>query len=686
MMERVDEGEKLLPQQRPGRHMDVRVSIMSLIRLVFASRQIGMGEIMGQEDECLEEIPLVETRPRRRVIELRTFITSLTGLILAILSFVFGVGCGLGIGVPYFGTSLSSVFGRPSTAAFDAYGVPNNLPVIPITQLINRTELDLETGFTVSATPAVREYEFHISHGLAAPDGFWKPMILVNGQSPGPLIEANAGDTVRVTVNNHMPNASTSLHFHGLNQHNTTWMDGVAGVSQCGIPPASSWTYEFAVGDQRGTFWYHSHAAMQYTDGLYGPIVVHDPGERVPRSDAGRVVFLGANYHSYAGELADKYLAAGSPWDPDTAGVEPLCDNLVLNGQGVSDCGVMSTTYNYSSSSSSASSSSPLRVDHEHHHHDGLQQPACTGGQMYTTTIRPGSTLRLRLINHSSYLSYWFSIDGHDLTVVEIDGTEVEPVASRGVHVNIGQRYSVIVNATEEVGDYYIRQTLERDCFLPYSTYRSSGLEAVGYQARGILKYERVGEEGVGQDGVQVGPGPEVRMAGTEGDTTNPWGCGDMPFDMPVPMRRGEAYEIGEDDASHIVDFQFRQVGEINRIFMNKVSDLKSLTTILITFPTRLQKKTKKNRPLKLTRKHCPDLLVSLRSRCDTLASPEAGLHHGGRRGIPQLGLPSRPAGPPRPRQEQGGAGRDQQPGRHGAPLPHARPQRPGGRLGARAL
>lgn len=305
---------------------------------------------------------------------------------------------------------------------------------------------------------------------------------------------------------------------------------------------------------------------MQYTDGLYGPIVVHDLAERVPPTDGGRVVFLGANYHSYAGELAGMYLAPGSPWDPNLAGVEPLCDNFVMNGQGVADCGIASTTYN----------SSTTYKD----------EPACTGGQMYATTIKPGTALRLRLINHSSYLSYWFSIDSHNLTIVEIDGIEVEPIMSRGVHVNIGQRYSVIVNATEEVGDYYIRQTLERDCSLPYSTYSSSGLEAIGNQVKGILRYERVTTDDDGEDEVlRVGTGAEVKTIGTEGDTTNPWGCGDMPFDMPVPMRREEAYEIGPDDPSHIVNYQFRQVGEVNRIFINKVSNAStphSFTSFLV--------------------------------------------------------------------------------------------------------
>lgn len=552
-MESINEGEEFLPQRRSRRHMDIRARIASLTRLVFPG-QVDISEKMDNQDDCFEEISLAENRPSRRSMELRTCITSITGLILAILSFVFGVGCGLGIGMPYYGKSLSDAFSRPSRPTFNEYGVPDDLPIIPISQLINTTELDLATNFTISSTPTTREYTFNISHGLAAPDGFWKPMILVNNQSPGPLIEANTGDTVRVTVNNHMPNASTSLHFHGIDQRGTTWMDGVAAVSQCGIPPGAAWTYEFVLDGQRGTFWYHSHAAVQYTDGLYGPIVVHDPHEAVPPAAGDRIVFLGASYHSYAGELAAMYLAPGSPWDPGLAGVEPLCDGFVLNGQGVADCGVASSTYNSSAAYAGG--------------------PACTGGQMYTTTVEPGAALRLRLINHSSYLSYWFSIDSHNMTIVEMDGIEIEPITSRGVHVNIGQRYSVIINATEEVGDYYIRQTLERDCFLPYSTYTSSGLEAIGYQAKGILRYERAEGGDDGQDEVRVGTGAEVKTIGTEGNTTNPWGCGDLPFDLPVPMRREEAYEIGQDDPSHIVDYQFRQVGEINRIFINKVSNV----------------------------------------------------------------------------------------------------------------
>lgn len=124
--------------------------------------------------------------------------------------------------------------------------------------------------------------------------------MLVNGQSPGPLIEARAGDTVRVHVHNQLSNGErTTIHWHGISQVRSTWMDGVASVSQCGIPPGRNFTYEFVVDGQRGTFWWHAHLGLQYTDGVYGPIVIHDPEEMVPETDEGRIMFVGDLYHTY---------------------------------------------------------------------------------------------------------------------------------------------------------------------------------------------------------------------------------------------------------------------------------------------------------------------------------------------------------------------------------------------------
>jgi FtsP/CotA-like multicopper oxidase with cupredoxin domain len=71
------------------------------------------------------------------------------------------------------------------------------------------------------------KYTLDITNTTVAPDGRPRIALLVNGQLPGPLIEANWGDTVEVTVNNKMQNNGTTIHFHGIRQLNNSEYDGM---------------------------------------------------------------------------------------------------------------------------------------------------------------------------------------------------------------------------------------------------------------------------------------------------------------------------------------------------------------------------------------------------------------------------------------------------------------------------
>jgi FtsP/CotA-like multicopper oxidase with cupredoxin domain len=115
-------------------------------------------------------------------------------------------------------------------------------------------------------TGVIRSYDFTISRGSIAPDGYQKDVILVNNQYPGPAIEANWGDVIQVTVHNQItgPEEGTSLHWHGLLQKETPWYDGVPAVQQCPIAPGKSFTYQFRA-SLYGTTWYHSHYSAQYS-------------------------------------------------------------------------------------------------------------------------------------------------------------------------------------------------------------------------------------------------------------------------------------------------------------------------------------------------------------------------------------------------------------------------------------
>ena len=97
----------------------------------------------------------------------------------------------------------------------------------------------------------------------------------VNGESPGPVLEATVGDLVEVTLVNENVADGATLHWHGVDVPNAA--DGVAGVTQDAVLPGEEFVYRFVV-DRAGTFWYHSHQISheQVRDGLFGALVVHE--------------------------------------------------------------------------------------------------------------------------------------------------------------------------------------------------------------------------------------------------------------------------------------------------------------------------------------------------------------------------------------------------------------------------
>ena len=110
----------------------------------------------------------------------------------------------------------------------------------------------IDPDWDYDAPPTVREYDWVISDITANPDGVFRPMMVINGQFPGPMIVCNEGDTVVVNVVNEAKNA-TAIHWHGLFQNGTNWNDGTVGVTQCPIAPGRSHRYEFVVNGQAGS-------------------------------------------------------------------------------------------------------------------------------------------------------------------------------------------------------------------------------------------------------------------------------------------------------------------------------------------------------------------------------------------------------------------------------------------------
>jgi FtsP/CotA-like multicopper oxidase with cupredoxin domain len=101
---------------------------------------------------------------------------------------------------------------------------------------------------------------------------------------PGPLLTLTRGEPVEISIVNQL-HAPTTVHWHGIEVE--SFYDGVGGWSGSRgalapmIAPGDSFVARFTP-PRSGTFMYHAHAdeIRQLASGLYGPIVVLEPGSR----------------------------------------------------------------------------------------------------------------------------------------------------------------------------------------------------------------------------------------------------------------------------------------------------------------------------------------------------------------------------------------------------------------------
>ncbi|KAI1158076.1 multicopper oxidase-domain-containing protein [Nemania serpens] len=288
----------------------------------------------------------------------------------------------------------------------------------------------LDPDWDFLAPAQVREYEWTITDGEGRPDGVLRPIMLINNQFPGPLIEMNEGDVLIVKLLNKASNA-TALHWHGIFQNGTNWMDGAAGVTQCPIAPGQSYQYKFNVTGQSGTYFYHGHQGVQALDGLVGPMVVHSRREAGRPYSSDRVVMLQDWWYDPASGLMRHVL---SPGVED----EPVPNTALMNGVNQAVC-----------------SDHPLRN--------------CTevgAALLPHLDMTHGERHRIRFINVGGFAWFQVAVDEHDdLQVVEADGTIVEPTLSSPLVISPGQRYSAVLRADHDEGAFWLRARLITSCF-----------------------------------------------------------------------------------------------------------------------------------------------------------------------------------------------------------------------------
>ncbi|PLW31310.1 hypothetical protein PCASD_13645 [Puccinia coronata f. sp. avenae] len=315
-------------------------------------------------------------------------------------------------------------------------------------------------GHIKGEPPQKREFFFVIDERLGSPDGVEKAMIVANGQYPGPIVEVNQDDEVVINVKNNL-SQPTSIHWQGLLQSGTNHFDGIAGVTECGIPAGEQMSYRLKPGSYTGTTFWKAGYGTQAAEGLTGGLVVHPTHTSTTVTyDEEVLIHLSDLYHENSKVLTEKYISAdglgGKP------GNEPVPDSGTINGIG--------------------------------------QYPHRPNGEIifplyHKVVVEKSRSYRLRLVNAGSMAPIIFSVDSHNLTVIESDGVEVEPVTfTGGIQIEVGQRYSVVLHADHEKHEqFWMRAVLVADQFKydnPEAVHEILGIVAYGEGTEGVPHLE----------------------------------------------------------------------------------------------------------------------------------------------------------------------------------------------------
>lgn len=220
------------------------------------------------------------------------------------------------------------------------------------------------------------------------------------GQVPGQLLRVRQGERLRLRFSNRLPEA-TSVHWHGLRVANA--MDGVAGLTQDPVAPGEHFDYELLPPDA-GTYWYHPHqkTAEQLARGLYGALIVE---EREPPP-------------------VDRELLL-------------IFDDWLLDDAGQVDTASFGDMHDAA--------------------HGGRMGnwPTVNGVNAPAYPVQAGERLRLRLINAANSRIFRLDVEGHQPTLIALDGQPVRPrpLPAEGLWLAPGQRADLILDLDGKPGD-----------------------------------------------------------------------------------------------------------------------------------------------------------------------------------------------------------------------------------------
>ncbi|CAD7090823.1 unnamed protein product [Hermetia illucens] len=262
-------------------------------------------------------------------------------------------------------------------------------------------------------------------------DGVPRLIIPVERSMPGPTIHVCKGDTIVVDVENHLTTETFTMHWHGIIHTFTQYMDGVPHATQCPISPGNIFRYTFPAYEE-GTFFYHPHVGTQVMEGCLGGLIIRLPDSENPH----RKLYDFDLYEHFIALQDWSHLYGEDHYARAIFGsAVPLPDSILINGRGpiFSQIQLLDVRGNVN----------VTKV---------MQIPFAE------FTVEKGYKYRFRILNGASYsCPLSLSIDNHTMTIISTDGADVEPVEVDQMVTNDAERYDIILNANQDVANYWIR-------------------------------------------------------------------------------------------------------------------------------------------------------------------------------------------------------------------------------------
>ncbi|KAM3427566.1 hypothetical protein MY4824_009356 [Beauveria thailandica] len=339
--------------------------------------------------------------------------------------------------------------------------------------------------FASSTCAALVQKSLTFTWENGAPNGQGRDMILTNGQFPSPLLVFDEGDDVEITVNNDM-HENTTVHWHGIDQRESPWSDGVPGLSQTPIEPGESYIYRFKAYPP-GQHWYHSHSRATLLDGLYGPLLVRrkkrtanpfhliskDPEDirAMERAAHDPKVMLVSDWSNFNSSRVLEATAKSK--------LQIFCvDSVLINGKGNLHCPgqqwftdmqipFMQRSWPNDTISDKGcfpfvpSTEGPWLPEGNTSHIPYGMQDGCMASTGQKEIIEVDANqqrwLSINWIGASTFKTLQPSIDEHEMWIYEVDGHYIEPRKATTMLLWAGERYCAMVRLDQRKMDYAIR-------------------------------------------------------------------------------------------------------------------------------------------------------------------------------------------------------------------------------------